>query len=43
MDLEQDDWFTKNASLELLRKIMSKIPENERHLALEKLIDEFTS
>ncbi|MGD1701634.1 type II toxin-antitoxin system PemK/MazF family toxin [Dapis sp. BLCC M229] len=42
-DLEPDDWFTKNASPELLIKIMYKIPENERHLAIERLIDEFTS
>ncbi|NES65429.1 MAG: type II toxin-antitoxin system PemK/MazF family toxin [Okeania sp. SIO2D1] len=42
-DLEQDDWFTKNVSSELLIEIMYKMPENQRHLAIEKLIDEFGS
>ncbi len=42
-DLEPNDWFTKNASLELLREIMYKIPEDQRHLVLEELIDEFPS
>ena len=34
-----DDWFTKNASPEILRKVFDYLPENEQKSVLEELID----
>ncbi|MDZ7957880.1 MAG: type II toxin-antitoxin system PemK/MazF family toxin [Aulosira sp. DedQUE10] len=34
-----DDWFVKNASPELLKKVFDNLPEDSKQWALEKLID----
>lgn len=38
-----EDWFVKNSSLELLKKVFYYLPENERIVGLEKLMDDLES
>lgn len=38
-----EDWFAENSSLELLEKVFYYLPENERIVGLEKLMDDLES
>lgn len=38
-----EDWFTQNASLELLKKVFDYLPEDTKSLAIEKLINNLGS
>jgi mRNA interferase MazF len=40
-DNPSDDWFVKNASPELLRKIFHHIPEEKKQSVIEELIEDF--
>ena len=38
-DRPDEDWFKKNATPELLKRIYSYLPETSRETALENLLD----